>query len=262
MIRTIATVSVLSAVFVAATPLAHAELPMGLKCEKGIKIVGAEIGAEGKYTVQKGMVKDEHSAILDLKTAKAVDGCHFTGITPGQLVIVRYSGEQIGDNEVQCIDQNNGNAPVTFPKSIYTVRYSRVSQWMLMPYCPDGKSPVPGFPCSKKNTQSERSTEYQDTILKWKDKKGNDSKDKDKLHLVDLRFDPAYKNSIPSNAKLFCALINRDGNVIIAGTAQYPEVAADAPKESDARTRSREAKPDPKAEAAAKEKAEQADEAE
>lgn len=245
MIRTIATVSVLSAAFVAATPLAHAELPMGLKCEKSIKIVGAEIGSEGKYTVQKGMVKDEHSAILDLKTAKPVDGCHFTGITPSQIVVVRYSGEQIGDNEVQCIDLNNGNAPVTFPKSIYTVRYSRVAQWMLMPYCPDGKSPVPGFPCSKKNTQSERSTEYQDTILKWKDKKGKDAKDKDKLHLVDLRFDPAWKNSIPSNAKLFCALINRDGNVIIAGTAQYPEVAADAPKESDARTRSRERAPTP-----------------
>ncbi len=36
-----------------------------------------------------------------------------------------------------------------------------------MPLCPDGKS-KDGFPCSTAQTQSERSTEYQDIILKWK----------------------------------------------------------------------------------------------
>jgi hypothetical protein len=52
------------------------------------------------------------------------------------------------------------------------------------------------------------------------------AKEKDRLHKIDLTFDPPYRDSVPPGAKLFCALINRDGNVIIAGTAQYPAAAA------------------------------------
>lgn len=190
------------------------------------------------------MVKEEHSALLGRKTVKPVDGCHFPDITPKQVVVVRYGGPELGDTEVQCIDLNNNNAAVTFPKSIYTVRNSRISQWMLMPYCPDGKS-TDGFPCSKLDSQSQRSTEYQDTVLKAKDKKGNDNKDK--LHLVDLAFDPPYRNSVPSNAKLFCALVNRAGNVVIAGTAQYPTVEAAPDPKSRSRTPPSKGKAEPEA---------------
>lgn len=218
----------LASVLLTFTTTAHADLPMGLKCAPKTKIVGAEIGQEGTYQIQKGMQKEEHRALVNRKKATAVDGCHFKDLVPNDIVVVRYSGPEVYDTEVQCIDQNNDNAQVTFPKSIYTVRNSNISQWMLMPYCPDGKS-KDDFPCSKAQTQSERSTEYQDTILKWKTAK----KDSDKLHKIDLRFDPPYRDSVPAGAKLFCALIDKDGNVVIAGTAQYPGAkeapAAEAP---------------------------------
>lgn len=153
---------------------------------------------------------------------------------------------------MQCIDLNNDNAQVTFPKSIYTVRNSRIDQWMLMPLCPDGKS-KDGFPCSKAQTQSERSTEYQDIILKWKGAK----KDSDKLHKIDLRFDLPYRDSVPAGAKLFCALIDRDGNVVIAGTAQYPggqakeAPAAEAPAGEGAKDEAAPSEAAPEAPAAA-----------
>jgi hypothetical protein len=223
---------------------ASADLPMGLKCEKAVKIVGADIGREGKYEVQMGMKKEEHRAILERKKATAIDGCHYTGLVPGQILVVRYGGPEVGEAEVQCIDQNNNNAVVEFPKSIYTVRNANVSPWMLMPFCPDGKS-KDDYPCSKLNTQSERATFYKETVLKA------NAKEKDRLHKIDLTFDPPYRDSVPSGAKLFCALINRDGNVIIAGTAQYPVVAAAADGDGEAadgersrsRTRERPARP-------------------
>lgn len=207
------------------TSSARADLPMGLKCDSSIKFVGAEIGAVGKYEVQIGMKKEEHTALLSRKAIKAVDGCAFTGITPGQTVVVRYSGPEIGDTEVQCIDLANKNEPVTFPKSIYTVRESKLSPYMLLPYCPDGKSTT-GSACSKLNSQSQRGSEYQDTVLKWK---GNNPKTK--LHKIDMVFDPPYRNSVPAGAKLFCALVNRDGKVVMAGTAQYPAEAEPAKTE-------------------------------
>ncbi len=201
---------------------ARADLPMGLTCDSSIKFAGAEIGTVGKYEVQIGMKKEEHTALLSRKVIKPVDGCAFTGITPGQTVVVRYSGPEVGETEVQCIDLANKNAPVTFPKSIYTVRDSRISPYMLMPYCPDGKSTT-GSACSKANTQSQRGTEYQDTVLKWKA-----NNPKTKLHKIDMVFDPPYRNSVPANAKLFCALVNRDGKVVMAGTAQYSAEAEPA----------------------------------
>lgn len=223
--------TIAAAILLAGSP-ALAELPMGLKCEPSVKIAGAEIGEETKYEVKKGMAKEEHRAILNRKKATPVDKCHYKDLKPGQLVVVRYSGPEVSDTEVQCIDQNNNNELVKFPKSIYTVRNSDVSPWMLMHYCPDGKS-LDGFPCSKADSQSQRSTEYKDTVLKWK---GNE---KNKLYKIDLRFDPAFQNSVPSNAKLFCALINRAGNVVIAGSAQYPEWAAAAPDAAPDRSRGR-----------------------
>ncbi|MGE0551674.1 MAG: hypothetical protein AB7O24_21045 [Kofleriaceae bacterium] len=212
-------------VLVFAASTARAELPMGLKCEPTFKIVGAEIGAVGTYAVQIGMKKEEHRALLDRKKISPVDGCAFANIRPGQTVVVKYAGPEVSETEVQCIDLNNNNAPVTFPKSIYTVRNSRIDTWMLMPFCPDGKSTT-GGPCSKANTQSARATEYQDTVLKWK---GNNPKTK--LHKIDMLFDLPYRNSVPAGAKLFCALVNRDGKVVMAGTAQYP--AADGPTADD-----------------------------
>jgi hypothetical protein len=198
---------------------AFAKLPMGLKCEPQVKIVGAEVGEIGKYQVQKGMTKEEHTALVNRKKAAPVDGCHFSDIKPGQVVVARYSGPEVFDTEVQCIDQNNKDAPVTFPKSIFTVRNSNIETWKLMPLCPDGVA-KDGFPCSKLASQSERGSEYKDVVLKWKAKDA-----KSKLYKVDLTFDRPYKNSVPANAKLFCALVNKAGNVVIAGTALYSEPA-------------------------------------
>lgn len=217
---------------------AAAELPMGLKCEPSIKIAAAEVGAVGKYSVQMGMKKEEHTALLNRKKVKPVDGCHFPGLTPGQTVVARYSGPDSLETEVQCIDLNT-NEPVEFPKSIYTVRDSDIPLWQLMPYCPDGKS-MDDFPCSKLNTQSERGSYYRDTVLQ-----GNHKDAKKRLHNVDMVFDPPYRNSVPSNAKLFCALINRDGKVVIAGTAQYPAAEEAEPAE---RRRTRDARPSTDAE--------------
>ena len=212
-----------SLVLLLSTSAARAELPMGLACDSSIKLVGAEIGTVGKYEVQIGMKKEEHTALLDRKKIAQVDRCAFTGIKPGQTVVVRYSGPEVSETEIQCIDLANKNTLVTFPKSIYTVRNSNISPYMLMPYCPTGKSPI-ASPCSKANTQSQRGSEYQDTVLKWKE---NNSKTK--LHKIDMVFDPPYRNSVPSGAKLFCALVNRDGKVVMAGTAQYPAEAEPAP---------------------------------
>ena len=46
---------------------ATAGLPLGLKCDPTVKIAGAEIGEVGKYSVQMGMKKEEHSALLHRK---------------------------------------------------------------------------------------------------------------------------------------------------------------------------------------------------
>jgi hypothetical protein len=102
------------------------------------------------------------------------------------------------------------------------VRESNISPYMLMPYCPTGKSTVASV-CSKANTQSQRGSEYQDTVLKWKE-----NKPKTKLYKIDMLFEQPYRNSVPPGAKLFCALVNRDGKVVMAGTAQYPAEAAPA----------------------------------
>ncbi len=212
-----------SLVLLLSTSAAHADLPMGLACDTSIKFAGAEIGTVGKYEVQMGMKKEEHTALLERKKITPVDRCAFTDIKPGQTVVVRYSGPEVGETEVQCIDLANKHAPVTFPKSIYTVRDSNISPYMLMPYCPTGKSTT-GSVCSKANTQSQRGSEYQDTVLKWKE-----NNPKTKLHKIDMLFEPSYRNSVPSGAKLFCALVNRDGKIVMAGTAQYPTEAAPAP---------------------------------
>ncbi len=206
------------------TANAFATLPVGLKCDPKIKIVASEVGEVGKYEIQKGMEKEQHTALLKRKKVTPVDGCHFPDLKPGQTLVIRYTGEQVGDKEVQCIDLNNNNAPVKFPKSIYTVRSPNMSTYMMIPFCPDGVA-KDGIACSKATSQSERGMEYQDTVLKWK---LNDPKTKQ--YLLDLQFDPPYvyqgKSSVPEGAKLFCGLINRAGEVIIAGTAQYPGAAA------------------------------------
>jgi len=211
-----------SIVLLLSTSAARADLPMDLACDSSIKFVGAEIGSVGKYEVQIGMKKEEHTALLDRKKIKPVDRCAFTEIKPGQTVVVLYSGPEVSETEVQCVDLANKNAPVTFPKSIYTVRNSNISPYMLMPYCPTGKSTT-GSVCSKANTQSQRGSEYQDTVLKWKA-----NNPKTKLHKIDMLFEPPYRNSVPAGAKLFCALVNRDGKVVMAGTAQYPADAEPA----------------------------------
>jgi hypothetical protein len=94
---------------------------------------------------------------------------------------------------------------------------------MLNPICTDSHS-SDGFPCSKLLSQSERSTEYKEVTLKWKE-----NNPKTKQYKVDLVFDPAYvaktppyAPSVPHGAKLFCALISKTGHVVLAGTAQYP----------------------------------------
>jgi hypothetical protein len=46
---------------------AMAALPMGLKCDPSIKIVGAEVGQVRTYEVQKGMQKEMHGALIDRK---------------------------------------------------------------------------------------------------------------------------------------------------------------------------------------------------
>ena len=204
------------------TPAA-AELPMSLKCDPTIKVADAEVGVVGEYEIQKGMQKEKHTALTQRAKVKPVDGCHFASLTVGQTVVMRYSGPQVGDTEVQCIDLANNNAAVAFPKSIYTVRESRIAMHYLNPYCPDGKS-KDGFPCPKLQSQSERGSEYKDKTLRWKGADGKEGKTK--LFVTDLVFDPSFRNSVPAGAKLFCALINKSGQVVIAGTAQYP--AADA----------------------------------
>jgi hypothetical protein len=205
--------TVVAAAIVAAAAPARAELPMGLKCESKLKITDADVGEIGTYEVQKGMQKEKHTALLRRKKVKPVDGCQFPDLAVGQTVVVRYTGEQVGETEVQCIDRANGDAAVTFPKSIYTVRHSRIETYKMMPFCPNGVAPDAGVPCSKKTTQSERGIEYQETVL--------GSKTKAPRHLIDLVFDPPFRDSVPAGAKLFCALINRDGKVVIAGSAQY-----------------------------------------
>ncbi len=216
------TIIVPSLVFLLSTSTARADLPMGLECDSSIKFTTAEIGTVGKYEVQMGMKKEEHTALLDRKPIKPVDRCAFPGIKPGQTVVALYTGPEVGDTEVQCIDLANKNVPVTFPKSIYTVRNSNISPYQMMPYCPTGKSTVAAV-CSKANTQSQRGSEYQDTVLKWKA-----NNPKTKLHKIDMLFDPPYRDSVPAGAKLFCALVNRDGKVVMAGTAQYPGDSAPA----------------------------------
>lgn len=195
------------------TRVAHAELPMGLACQKSIKIVAAEVGEVGTYEVQIGMKKEKHTALLKRKAVKPVDGCSFPDLAVGQTVVVRYTGPDSLETQVQCIDLAHDNVEVTFPKSIYTVRRSDIDLWKLMPYCPDGKSPDK-VACSKKNTQSERGTEYREKVLA-----GNS---KQPQHIVDLVFDPPFRNSVPAGAHLFCALVDRDGKVVIAGSAHYP----------------------------------------
>lgn len=225
-----------SFVIVTVLPAANAlaALPMGLKCDPKMKIVASEVGEVGKYEVQKGMQKEEHTALINRKKVTPVDTCSFDGLTPGQTLVVRYTGDEVGENEVQCIDLNNNNAQVVFPKSIYTVRSPNLSTYMLNPWCPDGTS-KDGFPCSKLTTQSERGSEYKDNIMLWK---ANDPKTKQ--YKIDLQFDPAYVSkvppytpSVPYGAKLFCALVNKLGQVIIGGTAQYP-AATPAPAATSA----------------------------
>lgn len=200
----------------------YAVLPLGLKCDSKIKIVDAEIGKVGEYEVQKGMEKEKHTALIDRQKTSAVDGCSFN-VEVGQTVVARYSGPQTDDTEVQCIDLNNNNAAVKFPDKIYTVRSSNVSPHYLNPYCPDGGS-KDGFPCSKLGSQSERGMEYKEKVLR--------SNATNRLFLADLVFDRPYVSrvtpytpSVPSNAKLFCALITKSSTVVIAATAQYPEAA-------------------------------------
>ena len=212
-----------------------AALPMGLKCDPSIKIVAAEVGQIGTYEVQKGMQKEQHSALINRKKVSSVDSCAFEQeLAPGKVVVVRYTGPEVQDTEVQCIDLANNNAPVVFPRSIYTVRVPNISPYMLMPYCPDGNA-TDGVACSKLGSQSERGSEYRDTVMKWK---ANDPKTKQ--HKIDLQFDPAtiskappFAPSVPHGAKLFCAAVNKKGEVVIAGTAQYPAAGAAASAEAN-----------------------------
>ena len=210
---------------------AMAALPMGLKCDPSIKIVAAEVGQIGTYEVQKGMQKEQHSALINRKKVAPVDGCAIEQeLAPGKVVVARYTGPEVSETEVQCVDLANNNAAVVFPKSIYTVRVPNIAPYMLMPYCPDGNA-SDGVACSKLGSQSERGSEYRDTVMKWK---ANDPKTKQ--YKIDLQFDPAYVSkappfapSVPAGAKLFCAAINKKGEVVLAGTAQYPaEVAVGA----------------------------------
>lgn len=203
---------------------AMAALPMGLKCDPSIKIVAVEVGQIGTYEVQKGMQKEQHSALINRKKVVPVDGCAIDQeLAPGKVVVARYTGPEVSETEVQCVDLANNNAAVVFPKSIYTVRVPNIAPYMLMPYCPDGNA-SDGVACSKLGSQSERGSEYRDTVMKWK---ANDPKTKQ--YKIDLQFDPAYVSkappfapSVPAGAKLFCAAINKKGEVVLAGTAQYP----------------------------------------
>lgn len=214
---------------------AMAALPMGLKCDTSIKIVGAEVGQIGTYDVQMGMQKEQHRALINRKKVSPVDGCSFEQeMQPGKVVVVRYTGPEAQDTQVQCIDLANNNAPVEFPKSIFTVRVPNISPYMLMPYCPDGNA-IDGVACSKLGSQSERGSEYRDTVMKWK---ANDPKTKQ--YKIDLQFDPAYvaktppyKPSVPYGARLFCAALNKKGEVLIAGTVQYPGASAAAPADAN-----------------------------
>lgn len=201
-------------------------LPLGLKCDPTIKVVDAEVGQVGTYEVQKGMKKDKLTAFVNRQKVSPVDGCSFADLVPGQTVTMRYTGPEVSGTQVQCIDLANNNAPVEFPKSIYTVRVPNHAPHYLMPLCPDGTS-SDGFPCSKLETQSERGSEYRDTVMKWK---ANDPKTKQ--YKIDLQFDPAYvlnrpphTPSVPYGAKLFCAAVNGKGEVVISGTASYPAAA-------------------------------------
>ena len=206
---------------------AVAALPLGLKCDPSIRIVGAEVGQIGSYQVQKGMQKEEHTALLNKQSVAPIDGCSYEqNLAPGKVLSVRYTGPEVQDTEVQCVDLANNNAPVVFPKSIYTVRVPKMAPHMLMPYCPDGNA-SDGFACSKLGSQSERGNEYRDTVMKWK---ANDPRTKQ--FMVDLQFDPPYvikrppyTPSVPPGAKLFCAAVNKKGEVVIAGTVQYPGAA-------------------------------------
>lgn len=200
-----------------------AALPAGLRCDPTIKVVDAEVGRVGQYEVQKGLQKEKLTALVDRRKVSPVDSCSFADLVPGQTVTMRYTGPEVGSTEVQCIDLANNNAPVEFPKSIYTVRVPNHAPHYLMPLCPSGTS-ADGFPCSKLETQSERGSEYRDTVMKWK---ANDPKTKQ--YKVDLQFDPPYIEkrppytpSVPYGAKLFCAAVNSKGEVVIAGTANYP----------------------------------------
>ena len=214
---------------------AMAALPMGLKCDPSIKIVAAEVGQIGTYEVQKGMQKEQHRALINRKNVAPVDSCAFEQeLAPGGVVVARYTGPEVQDTEVQCVDLANNNAPVVFPKSIYTVRVPNISPYMLMPYCPDGNA-TDGVACSKLGSQSERGSEYRDTVMKWK---ANDPKTKQ--YKIDLQFDPAYVSkappyspSVPNGAKLFCAAVNKKGEVVIAGTVQYPASSAAAPADAN-----------------------------
>jgi hypothetical protein len=213
---------------------AMAALPMGLKCDPSIKIVAAEVGQVGTYEVQKGMQKEQHSALINRKSVTPVNSCSVEQeLAPGKVVVARYTGPEVSETEVQCIDLANNNAAVVFPKSIHTVRVPNLSPYMLMPYCPDGNA-SDGVACSKLGSQSERGSEYRDTVMKWK---ANDPKTKQ--YKIDLQFDPAYVSkappytpSVPPGAKLFCAAINKKGEVVLAGTVQYPAAAAAAQSEA------------------------------
>ena len=210
---------------------ALAKLPMGLKCDPTVKIAVAEVGEVAEYEVQMGMKKEKHRALRKRKKVTPVDGCHFPDLKVGQTVVVRYTGKEVGETQVQCIDLNNNNAAVEFPKSIYTVRNSHIAPYMLLPYCPDGKSPDAGVTCSKLDSQSQRASEYKATVLGW----GGNGKpeSKNKQYLIDMVFDPPFHNSVPANAKLFCGLVNRDGAIVIAGTALYPGPGAPAAKPAE-----------------------------
>lgn len=232
--------SLIPIVFAATGTHVLGALPLGLKCDPSIKVVDAEVGQVGTYEVQKGMTQEKLTALVNRRKVSPVDSCSFADIVPGQTVTVRYTGPEVGSTEVQCIDLANNNAPVEFPKSIYTVRVPNHAPHYLMPLCPDGTSSN-GFPCSKLETQSERGSEYRDTVMKWK---ANDPKTKQ--YKVDLQFDPPYvlkrppyTPSVPYGAKLFCAAVNSKGEVVIAGTANYPAASGSGPGSSSAATETR-----------------------
>ncbi len=164
-----------------------------------------------------------------------MDTCSFEqDLVPGRVITVRYTGPEVNETQVQCVDLANNNAPVVFPKSRFTVRVPNVSPYMLMPCCPDGNA-SDGFACSKLDSQSQRGSEYRDTLVKWKA-----SDPKTKQSKIDLQFDPAYVAKIPPftptvpyGAKLFCAAVNKKGEVVIAGTAQYPAASSAAPADAN-----------------------------